>query len=503
MAVITHQIELPASLDPQSFLFSKSADSLNVSPIEQSLYNIGRLHDFCKVIMPRKETMPKPTKTRSLFEPPPFLKLPAEIRNQIYEAILQDAPWSLCQLLTVNRQVSMEAKPYIFRRQLIFTGQQKLFRWISKIDQQYLTNVVDLHFRLSDLDPSQIVGALGERLRVANISDMALVEGRARNPFIEACDLELQRLFQILKLFKNLKSLTILTIRRSDPRPSDCMLKRFAKHLDGILSSLAVSSLTIPSQVLQQVSFSAICHLQELRISGYPFNKPLEITSYAQQLPSLIKLEILQQDRNEASLSISPPVVPAPIPNRKKVAKILNCLPKLQELKLCMYSGQLDPREFSETTSDNLEEAFHALEKTGKSLRVLRILSHVLPWSEDEYSKLEAKMADFIEKSSLTHMEISCQFKAYLDRLPRTIRSITIAFYRPHGTYSHPQWFDLSEGLIKRLGDAKEAARYPNLEEISVTYPENPNPLLWHHQEFWTSAPRMLRRQGIRLSVHK
>lgn len=162
-------------------------------------------------IMPRPPAKPSKGKGRGKttgasirLQQSPFLNLALELREIIYNHILATRPELLFQLLLVNRQLSTEVLPFLYKRPHTFDGQASLFTWLNVVDHSQLRHVVDIKFKLQDIDPAKIVGALSKRLREANIS-------RNRgpdvpdSPYSEACDLEVKRI-GISPFFKKLKS---------------------------------------------------------------------------------------------------------------------------------------------------------------------------------------------------------------------------------------------------------------------------------------------------------
>ena len=136
-------------------------------------------------------------------------------------------------LLVVNRQLSAEVLPFQFKRHLIFDGQEELFEWLDDVDHQYLHYVVDISFKLHDIDSGKIVGALGKRLRQANIANTKSSQstGQRDSPYHEACDVEMRKIGEAFNLIPNLQKLTIATTDAGDPQPPQRMLTAFSRLL--------------------------------------------------------------------------------------------------------------------------------------------------------------------------------------------------------------------------------------------------------------------------------
>jgi len=88
-----------------------------------------------------------------------FHTIPLEIREHIYNELLGIAPSTIFDLLLTNRQIASEAKPFLYRQPLIFDGQAEFVSWLRSVDRTCLRHVVEVHFKLHDIDPIKIVGA--------------------------------------------------------------------------------------------------------------------------------------------------------------------------------------------------------------------------------------------------------------------------------------------------------------------------------------------------------
>jgi len=85
-----------------------------------------------------------------------LLNLPAELRIQIYEAVLLDTQPPLA-ILGTCRQIAMEAQPTLYQRHLTFPSQASLFNWIERSRSINLSRVKILTLRLSDVDLSALL----------------------------------------------------------------------------------------------------------------------------------------------------------------------------------------------------------------------------------------------------------------------------------------------------------------------------------------------------------
>lgn len=185
-----------------------------------------------------------PTSCNFKSQGPSLASLPAELREPIYNELLHENPSSLFKLLTVNSLISREVRPWIFKQPLTFNGQQHLFRWLSEVDNRFLSHVEIIRFRLHDIDIEKICNSFEERLRRTSL------QGRSKDighPYGEACRQELEEILAALKRFKKLKSLTILPSESSIPRPPFDMEKGL---VDLIVKQLSPNTLKVPHWIL-------------------------------------------------------------------------------------------------------------------------------------------------------------------------------------------------------------------------------------------------------------
>lgn len=58
-----------------------------------------------------------------------LLTIPLELRQEIYSYLVLDSYASLLELVVVNRHVSGEVKPFLYKRPFVFDGQAQLYHW--------------------------------------------------------------------------------------------------------------------------------------------------------------------------------------------------------------------------------------------------------------------------------------------------------------------------------------------------------------------------------------
>ncbi|KAL9579333.1 MAG: hypothetical protein Q9212_005171 [Teloschistes hypoglaucus] len=180
--------------------------------------------------------------------PSRFLRIPSELREEIYRELFNSHPSSLSSLLAVHPLISHEVGPWIFKLPQTFNGQQRLLDWLSKIDPVLLSNVSEVRFRLHDLSPEKIVDSFRERLRRQR--SVTHAQKHVGHPYNEACDEEVLAIKTALQSFQNLESFTLLETTSADARPPASMVKGLVALL---LKELPLVSFNIPHRLLHQV----------------------------------------------------------------------------------------------------------------------------------------------------------------------------------------------------------------------------------------------------------
>ena len=263
---------------------------------------------------------------------PHFLTIALELRQIVYKQILRDSPSSLTDLLIANRQLAIEVLPYQFRRHLTFDGQEELFDWLDHVDHRYLRHVVDIKFKLHDIEPETIVGALGKRLRQANLGSRnnSQMVGAKDNPYHEACDAEVRKIGEAFKLIPNVRKLTLATTDAGDPQPPQRMLSTFSKMLAHRF--LHLHTLISYEDAMSVHLLSNKPGLRRLRFPAISISNNTEIAGVFSTL-SLTDLEIYRLPHQ-----ISPMA-----PRRRILAQVLRSLQPVRSLLL--YEEEADSEE--------------------------------------------------------------------------------------------------------------------------------------------------------------
>lgn len=371
----------------------------------------------CSAAMPR----PQPNcrsgkaKTRPCHQPSlRFLTLALELRENIYAHVVHNQSSSLVDLLLVNRQLSREVKPFLYKLPLTFDGQSQLFNWLSKVDHGHLRHVEEIRFKLHDIKPDEIVGALGKKLQNANITSASGSRGpdTPDNPYFEACRADLRRIGAAFRLLPNLKYLTILSASERDSQPHHRTQDAFSKLVGQCFPKLKF--LTSEEDQLPIDFISGKPELRRLRFPATTSSDDEETEELFSAL-SLTEIEICRLPHHTAS-----------------GAEEWDCVTPILERSASLRSLTLFERNGAETPNLAAEVfvgSRNALKRHKESLRTLKLLAKPGPeYSADEGSDPvhpEAYCAAFLAQSSLIHIEFSDVWMSIYEHLPRTIQTIT------------------------------------------------------------------------------
>lgn len=420
--------------------------------------------------------MPKPSKTsvasiaktsKPRRAPPHFLTIPLELREHIYTELIIDDASSLFQLLLTNQQISREAKPFIFKQSLAFDGQSELYEWLPRVDRRFLRYVVDVQFKLHDIDPEKIVGALGKRLRQANITAANSAQAPVGNPYDEACDLEIEHLGNAFSLLPNVKHFTVLPSTDADPRPSYHMLVAFSNLLSRRFPNLL--TLTSHEEFLPARFLSSLKNLRRLCFSGMSTSPPAEVTAMIRGLPGLVELEI---NRLEADTSTRQSDLYSRIATSQpcNYAELTRGIPRLQSLAFygesCNEAGndENDDEEDEDEDEDEVAEIpevtrffMGALDGHKSSLQKLQLFANV---DSSFAGRVQKKLATF-RVSSLLHLETFHAHFPGFKFLPPTLRTLVL--------WSSAQDVPFEASMKSLVSTAREhRSAVPDLENILI-----------------------------------
>ena len=417
-----------------------------------------------------------------------LLSVPLELREHVYRYLVnEEEPEILLNVLEVNHQLSREAKPFLFKRRLVFYGQHDLFTWVRRVGREFLCHVADISFQLHDIKPDEIVGALGKRLRQAERNGAG---GATKdNPYHEACDREVHRIAEAFSLMPNVKTFSIIACTESDPRPSYRMLSTFSKMLARYFPNLR----TLRNKE-SSLPINFITNKPKLRSLQIPSQTP---SSTAEVTTCFAGLSV-------TSLSVygAPEPIIGHAPQRDVVAEMLRAVRPLTALTLFESDVKYLPQDVAH---DLLVRSPDAI---GKHLHSLKTLKISIEYSA-EMSRVPATLSQlhkFLKSSSISRLEMAEPLVFTLDhRLPPSVDTFVIRLDRP----SKPDTYlaerislvvDQLESLTDEL-KRPSGARVPNLREVVMLLEGHEDVKEIEDFEEVQQARDLLEGTGIRLTV--
>lgn len=405
--------------------------------------------------MPKQSLVPKPKTSNAIGKPSPrFLDIPLELREHIYTELVLDEPSALFPLLLTNHQTLEEAKPFLFRQSLAFDGQSELYEWLHTVDRTCLRYVVDVQFKLHDIDPERIVGALGKRLRQANLTAENSAHAPSGNPYDEACDIEIDRLGKAFSFIPNVRTFTILSSTDSDPRPSYHMLVAFLNLLPIRFPHL--HTLTSQVEFLPLRFLSGLPNLRRVCFPGTSTNSPDEVTALFHSLQNLVELEI---NRLDTDLSGRQSELYSRIAKVQQCnyTQLIRCIPHLESLAFygepCDDDDDDDDPEVPDATSSFLR----ALDGHRCPLEKLQVFANVTAPIETEIQK---RLATF-RTSSLVHFETYHAHLPPLNHLPSSLERLVL--------WTSESEVDIASSMKALVTMAREfRPQLPNLAVICI-----------------------------------
>ena len=386
---------------------------------------------------------------------PQFLELALELRENIYSHLIYDNSSTLFNLLTVNRQLAREVKPFLYRQPLTFDGQPELFGWLSEVDHDYLGHVVDVRFKLHDIDPAKIVGALGRRLQQANISRNSRSRGpdTEDNPYFEACHLDLKRVLRAFQLLPNVRHFTILSSTEGDPEPHHRTMDAYSKLLGNCFPNLY--SLTSEEDLFPTDCLVSKPKLRRLRFPATTTTHDNGTASVFRNL-AIKELEICRLPHHTASGA----------EEYGCLTPVLYTLPPLHSLTIFEAAGAETPNLVEEIFAGYDMSTNPAMRKHLGSLSTLKLLAEPGP----RYSPMNVATA-LLGSSYLSHIEYLDSWAPLYDRLPCTIQTVVwrINWYP---SASIESLVERIKHLVTRAIRAHEGPighRLTNLNKISIS----------------------------------
>lgn len=391
-----------------------------------------------------------------------FLSIPLELRENIFSYLVDDeSPDGLLQLLLVNRQLFEEARPFLFKRPLIFEGQSELFGWLRRIEFDDLRHVTDLTFQLQDIKPDEIVGALGKRLRQTDGDRANGLQSQSikDNPYYEACELEVKKIGQAFAMMPNVKKLSIVPCTEGDPRPSHRMLIHFSRMLARCFPHLETLLSRESSLPINYVSNKP--RLKRLQVPSRCPSSSAEVASVFRTLHQVTKLAIYGCSSGAAPT----------VPHTEIAAEVLRAVRPLEELTLyepdVKHVGQDVGHEVLVKSPDAICKHLRSL----NTLKVLIEYTHEIPGAGTILQQLHK----LFQHSKFERLELS-ESLIYMmgPRLPSSITSLVTRLDKPSKSDSDlaERIEDLASYFEKVTDNLKlgEDSVLPNLEEVVILF---------------------------------
>ncbi|KAL8754233.1 MAG: hypothetical protein Q9184_005175 [Pyrenodesmia sp. 2 TL-2023] len=410
-----------------------------------------------------------------------FLQLPPEIREEIYDQLL-DQPSALFNLLTVSRCTSNEVRPWIFKHPVIFDGQKSLFRWLSSVDPAFIHYVGAIRLRLHDLDPDQISGSFRECLRRTNI------QGHSKgieSPYLESVSRENLRIRSALEKFTNLQSLTILPHNRTHPLAPHIMTEHLVRS---VVDVTRATILSISHESLTLLTADTNANVQRLRLMDYALVLSPHLPVYIQSLPTVTDLQICGEINNLSEKSSF----------HRKLSKSITAhretLPRLRKITICLHDAPSD-EVYEPSPYGALKRHIVAIAQCGTSLNTFRL------WYDDwvgQSTPVKAELASYLKSSSLEHIDTGYWWAPSLHQYPSTVITITVRFNTNHRFF--PNW-------LQRLDDAinpprvRFFAQHPQLKEIMLYLPPEAQHALENVKTRQSEVSARCRAHGVRMRV--
>ncbi|KAL8694201.1 MAG: hypothetical protein Q9218_001088 [Villophora microphyllina] len=417
---------------------------------------------------------------------PDFLKIPPELREEIYRGLYNEHPPSLIALLTVHPVTSREVGPWIFKLPQTFNGQERLLDWLSRVDPGLLSNVNEVRFRLQDIDSKQIMESFAEGLR----SERCLTPAHRHDgrPYSRACNEELLRIESALQSFQNLKSLTLL--ETTDAVTRDTMMKNLVALA---LKELPLVSLGIPYRLLRYVDGSEVLRIQRMHITNHVLWAP-RMDFPKGRFPAVRELKICGGCR--ISFTYDDRGIQETITQFHDFTIPWDNLPALQDLTLCLYMTD-SPQNARAIQGYEcaLLRYIDSLEKNARSLRTFR-----LGCSDAAYlmEKNRHILHQFLRLSSLTHIETAVTWAPPMNQYPPSVVTIAIRFEADYVKFSN--W---RNNLYRAIDPARTTffVDHPQLKTIALYLPSSMRNNLGPAQDSYLAAEAICRDHSVRVKI--
>ena len=390
-------------------------------------------------------------------------------------------PSSLFELLLTSHQIAEEVKPVLYKQRIDLDGQAELLQWLRDSDRTCFPYAEDVAFKLYDIDPQKIVGALGKRLRQS-------AHGRdaqsppADNPYRQACQFEVDRILRGFSMLPKVKKLTLRRCTTSDPRPPRHMSLAFAKGLAASMPQL--QQLVIEDESFPLKSISSFKQLRALSFTGLSVDDPSDMPGIFSSLEDLIGLEIYRPDPNLDDAHIQQRSG-RPELCRCQPAQLLESLPySLQIFTFHETSKSIRSHNLGQQLADTIQTVIGALEDHA-NLTQLELRSSA-KFSEPD----RIRLASLISNAPLKDLELFVDDFLSFEMLPKSITRVVWRF-----SQSHMPTVAFIRGLVTQAKEQHQ--RLCELAEIIIY--TNGKPTEQEVQEHQERAIKLLEMLGISL----
>ena len=390
-------------------------------------------------------------------------------------------PSSLFKLLLTSHQIAEEVKPVLYKQQIDLDGQAELLQWLQHSDRTCFSYAEDIAFKLYDIDPQKIVGALGKRLR-QSAHDKDAQSPPADNPYRQACQIDVDRIHRGFSMLPNVKKLTLRRCTTSDPKPPRHMSLAFAKGLAAKMPQL--QQLAIEDESFPLKPISSFKKLRALSFTGLSVDDPSDIQGIFSSLEDLISLEIYRPDPNLDDTHFQQRSGRSEL-RRCQPAELLESLPySLQIFTFRETSKVIRSHNLGQQLADTIQTIIGALEDHA-NLAQLELLS-----SAKFTEPVRSRLASLISNAPLKDLDLFVDDFLSFEMLPKNITRVTWRF-----SHSHMPTVAFITGLVTKTKE--QHYRLTELAEI-VIY-TNGKPTEQEVQQHQERAVKLLRMLDVSL----
>ncbi|KAJ4994008.1 hypothetical protein SVAN01_00485 [Stagonosporopsis vannaccii] len=220
-----------------------------------------------------------------LADQTPFFRLPLELRQLIYNAVLA-SPLQGPALLQTCREVYSEAHKFLFERPLDFRSQVAFFDWLDQVPHKYLPHVKELSLNIQDVDLRSL------------LKTSALISHPGDPPRLLTWDLYEAELSKLQHALRQLPGIRKLTIRAVAGRQS-FLYREFLQKILVLSTSVYPGLLDIQLEGNfnhQNLGFlSSFTNLQAVSFDGFSASPPAEVAKIFSGLEHLTSLSLVSE----------------------------------------------------------------------------------------------------------------------------------------------------------------------------------------------------------------